>query len=89
MKTRKKSHVKSGDLVYVSTGNNAKKIGKILSLNREKGKALVIFPEQQGGGIFIHVSNLYYFDPIAGTYSRIGYKIVDNKKERFLKKTKK
>lgn len=89
MKPLKKTHVKSGDLVYINTGTNAKKVGKILGINRKKGKALIIFPEQEEKGVFIHVSNLYYFDSITGLYSRIGYKIVENKKERFLKKTKK
>ena len=97
-----KFHIKKGDTVKVLSGNNKGDTGTVLSVDRRKYRAIVEnvnkikkhtkpnseFPD---GGIVdkeasIHISNLMYLDA-AGTPSRIGRKIVDNKIVRYSKKT--
>lgn len=82
----KKYHVKSGDFVVINSGDYFKKVAKILSINKRKSKALVIFQEDFSKTIFIHISKLYLFNNALNGYSKIGYKIVENKKERYFKK---
>jgi ribosomal protein L24 len=83
-----KSHLKSGDFVSIQCGDNRKKIGKILSINKKKYKALVVFREDSSKTIFIHLSNLFLFDILSSNFSRIGYQKVQNKKQRYFKKQK-
>jgi ribosomal protein L24 len=84
----KKCHLKSGDFVYIKSGNNRGNIGKILSISRKNLKALVTLQSDLSKTIFIHVSNLFFYDISISQFSRVGYTIKNNKKERYLKKIK-
>jgi len=97
-----KFHIKKGDTVKILSGNDRGNVGTVLSVDRRNYRAIVEgenmikkhtkpnseFPD---GGIVdkeasIHISNLMYVDA-AGTPSRIGRKVVDNKIVRYSKKT--
>ena len=99
----KKLHIKKGDTVYVNAGNDKGKTGKVLSVNPGKDRAIVEGvnmvkkhtkpnSKQPQGGIVeqeagIHISNLQLIDPKSGKPTRVGYKMVDDKKVRFAKKS--
>ncbi|NPA43940.1 MAG: 50S ribosomal protein L24 [Chlorobi bacterium] len=93
---QKKLHIKKGDIVIVNSGNDKGKKGRVLSVNREKNRAIVDgvnlvskhtkpnakYPE---GGIIkqeagIHISNLNVVCPETGKPTRIGRKFNDNGK---------
>ena len=94
-------HVKTGDTVYVISGKDKGKVGKVLKALPEVGRVIVegvavakrhTKPSQANpqGGIIdkempIHVSNVMAYDPANKKGSRIGYKFVDGKKIRVLK----
>ena len=98
----KKIHIKKGDTVYVNAGNDKGKTGKVLSVIPSKDRAIVEGvnmvkkhtkpnSKQPQGGIVeqeagIHISNLQLIDPKSGKPTRVGYKMVDDKKVRFAKK---
>lgn len=91
---QKKLHIKKGDIVRVMSGEGAAaetNEGKVLSIDREKGRALVEglnlvskhtkpnaqYPE---GGIIkkeagIHVSNLMLVDPKSGEPTKVGRRV--------------
>lgn len=89
-----KFHIKKGDTVYVTAGKEKGKTGKVLSIIKDKNKAVVeklnivkrhSKPTQQSpaGGIVekeagIHVSNLLIYDTETESGVRVGYKISDN-----------
>jgi len=91
-----KLHVRSGDTVLVISGDDKSKKGKILSVNREKRRAIVeglnmvtkhIKPTANTpqGGIEkkeapIHISNLMLVDPKTGEATKIGRKKNDDGK---------
>lgn len=100
---RTKLHVKVGDTVKVTAGNNKGESGKIVSINRESQRAIVEgvnmmtkhrkpSAENPQGGIDkteapIHISNLMLMDG-AGNATKIGRrKSEDGKTVRFSKKT--
>jgi large subunit ribosomal protein L24 len=99
----KKIHIKKGDTVYVNAGNDKGKTGKVLSVIPSKDRAIVEGvnmvkkhtkpnSKQPQGGIVeqeagIHISNLQLIDPKSGKPTRVGYKMVDDKKVRFAKKS--
>ena len=99
----KKIHIKKGDTVYVNAGNDKGKTGKVLSVNPDKDRVIVEGvnmvkkhtkpnSKQPQGGIVeqeagIHISNLQLIDPKSGKPTRVGYKMVDDKKVRFAKKS--
>ena len=99
----KKLHIKKGDTVYVNAGNDKGKTGKVLSVNPGKDRAIVEGvnmvkkhtkpnSKQPQGGIVeqeagIHISNLQLIDPKSGKPTRVGYKMVDDKKVRYAKKS--
>ena len=99
----KKIHIKKGDTVYVNAGNDKGKTGKVLSEIPSKDRAIVEGvnmvkkhtkpnSKQPQGGIVeqesgIHISNLQLIDPKSGKPTRVGYKMVDDKKVRFAKKS--
>lgn len=102
MKTNKKLHVKVGDKIKVMSGNQKGLIGVITTVNQKKLIATIdgIVPRikyaknPQGGEarkmevpIGIHISNLMLWDNEQNLSSRIGYKIVDDKKQRYFKKS--
>ena len=99
----KKIHIKKGDTVYVNAGNDKGKTGKVLSVNPDKDRVIVEGvnmvkkhtkpnSKQPQGGIIeqeagIHISNLQLIDPKSGKPTRVGYKMVDDKKVRYAKKS--
>ena len=103
MQSMKKIHIKKGDTVYVNAGNDKGKTGKVLSVIPSKDRAIVEGvnmvkkhtkpnSKQPQGGIVeqeagIHISNLQLIDPKSGKPTRVGYKMVDDKKVRFAKKS--
>ena len=94
-------HVKTGDLVYVISGKDKGKTGKVLKVFPKKGKVVVeginmitkhmkptpIHP--QGGVVTkeaaIFSSKVMLFDEKAGKPTRVGHKVVDGKKVRYSK----
>ncbi len=83
-----KLHIKKGDTVYVNTGNDRGKTGRVLSVLVKKNKAVVEginmvskstkpnakYPQ---GGIIkmeapIQISNLNLIDPASGKATRVG-----------------
>ena len=98
-----KLKVKSGDLVRVIAGDHKGEEGKILTIQREKNKAIVegvnmvskhtkpSATNPQGGIVkkeaAIHISNLSLIDPKSKETTKVGYKQEGEKKVRFSKKS--
>ena len=90
----KKLHIKKGDTVYVNSGEDKGKTGKVLKVLVEKNRAIVegvnmvsksTKPSEKNphGGIVkqeasIHISNLNLIDPKSGKPTRIGRKVNEN-----------
>ena len=93
---QKKLHIKKGDQVIVNSGENKGQKGRVLNVNRSKGRAIVegvnmvskhTKPNANNpqGGITkqeasVHVSNLNLVDPSSGEGTRIGRKLSDKNK---------
>src|SRR5665647_1033748 len=85
-----KLHIKKGDTVYVNTGEDKGKTGRVLEVQVEKQRAIVEgvnmvskstkpnAAHPQGGIVkkeaAIHISNLNPVDPKSGKHTRIGRK---------------
>jgi len=88
-----KMHIKKGDTVYVLSGEDRGKQGRVLSVDAAKNRAVVEgvnivskstkptakYPQ---GGIVkmeapIHISNLNLIDPKSGKPTRIGIRVND------------
>ena len=98
-----KLHIKKGDIVYVNTGVDKGKTGRVLRVFIEKQRAIVegvnmvskhTKPNAKSpqGGIekkeaAIHISNLNVVDPKTGKPTRVGRKEVDGKLVRYAKKS--
>ena len=98
-----KLHVKKGDTVYVNTGEDKGKTGRILEVLVNENRAVVEginivtkhtkpnAQNPQGGRVTkeasIHISNLNLLDPKSGKPSRIGRKEVDGKLVRYMKRS--
>ena len=98
-----KTNIKKGDNVYVRSGDDRGKQGRVLSVNRDKLRAIVegvnivtkaakpSAKHPQGGLIKmeapIHISNLALVDPKTGKPTRVGHRIEDGKKVRYAKKS--
>ena len=98
-----KLKIKSGDTVRIIAGDHKGSEGKVLTVFRDKNKAIVegvnmvkkhMKPSAQSpqGGIVkkeaaIHISNLSLIDPKSGSATRVGYRMEDGKKVRFAKKS--
>lgn len=98
-----KLRIKTGDTVRVIAGDHKGSEGKVISVDREKNKALVEGinmvskhekPSAQNpqGGIVkkeapMHVSNLSLIDSKSGDTTRVGFEVRDGKKVRFSKKS--
>lgn len=98
-----KTNIKKGDNVYVLSGDDRGKEGRVLSVDREKNRAIVegvnivtkaakpSAKHPQGGLIKmeapIQISNLALIDPKTGKPTRVGYRFVDGKKVRYAKKS--
>ena len=102
MKRNQKQHVKIGDKIQIISGNEKDKIGTISSINKKKNivtvdtvlpriKSLVSKNKSKSKKIElqipIHISNIMLWDIEANNASRIGYKIIENKKVRYFKKS--
>lgn len=86
----RKFHIKKGDVVYVNTGNEKGKTGRVLFVDTQKERAVVeglniiskrAKPSAKNpqGGILkveagIHVSNLNLIDPKTGKPTRVGFR---------------
>lgn len=93
---QKKIHIKKGDTVMVIAGESRGQKGRVLSVDRNKEKALVegvnmvskhTKPNAKApqGGIVkkeapIHLSNLMLVDPASGKPTRIGKRLNDKNK---------
>ena len=98
-----KLRIKTGDTVRVLAGDHKGSEGKVVSVDREKNKAVVEGinmvskhekPSAQNpqGGIVkkeapMHVSNLSLIDSKSGETTRVGFDVRDGKKVRFSKKS--
>ena len=96
------SHIKIGDKVKIISGNQKGIIGRINTILTKKSIVYIdgISPrlkviknnrdgktEQINLEIPIHFSNVMLWDSQENIASRIGYKMVENKKRRYFKKS--
>ena len=93
---QKKIHIKKGDQVIVNTGEYKGQKGRVLTVNRDKNRAIVegvnmvskhTKPNAKSpqGGITkqeaaVHISNLNLVDPSSGESTRLGRKLNENNK---------
>ncbi|MDR1720623.1 MAG: 50S ribosomal protein L24 [Dysgonamonadaceae bacterium] len=98
-----KLHIKKGDIVFVNTGDDKGKTGRVLKVFIEKQRALVegvnmvsksTKPNAKNpqGGIVkketpVHISNLNVLDPKSGKPTRIGRRV--NAKGKLVRFSKK
>ena len=98
-----KLHNKKGDNVYVLSGEDRGKQGRVLKVLVAKQRAIVeginivtkaTKPNAQHpqGGLVkkeasVHISNLALLDPKSGKPTRVGYRVEDGKKVRYAKKS--
>ena len=102
MKQKTNTHVKIGDKVKVISGKQKGFIGVITSLVSKKSVVFldgvtprIKFKKTPQGGeaqrieiqIPIHLSNVMLWDKEANNASKIGYKIVNDQKVRYFKKS--
>lgn len=102
MKNSVNKRLKIGDRVQIITGNQKGIIGKISSLFLKKSLVLVetVLPrikrikKKEGSESdkieipqFIHISNVMLWDIESNNSSKIGYKLFNNKKTRYFKKS--
>lgn len=92
-----KLHIKKGDTVYVNSGDDRGKQGRVLSVLPAKQRAIVegvnmvskstkpSAKHPQGGIVKmeapIHVSNLNLIDPKSGKPTRVGFRADENGKK--------
>lgn len=95
--------IKKGDTVKVIAGDSKGKTGTVLKVLKKENRVVVegvnivsrhTRPSNShpDGGIVkkeapIHISNVQYLDPKTNVTSRIGKKIVDGEKVRYMKKS--
>ena len=98
-----KLHIKKGDTVYVLAGDDRGATGRVLAIDRTKGRAIVegcnmvtkatkpTAQYPQGGLVkkeaSIHLSNLALIDPKSGKTTRIALRREDGKSVRIAKKS--
>ena len=97
-----KLKIKKGDKVVVIAGRDKGKAGDVVSVDPSANRAVVSgvnvvkrhqrqTPGQEGGivakSLSIHVSNLALRDPKDGKPTRVGFKMVGDKKVRFAKRS--
>ena len=102
MTKNSKSHVKIGDTIKIIAGNQKGLIGNITSMLKAKSVVFVegVLPRikysknTQGGDptkkelpLPIHISNVMLWDKQSNSTSRVGFKVVDNLKKRYFKKS--
>ena len=94
--------IKKGDTVVVIAGRDKGRSGEVIEVRKAQDRALVRGihmvkrhqkqSAQQEGGIVakessVHLSNLAVADPKDGKPTRVGFKIVGDKKVRFAKRS--
>ncbi len=94
--------IKKGDKVIVLTGRDKGRSGEVIEVRVDEGRALVRGinmvkrhqkqTAQQEGGIVskessIHLSNIALADPKDGKPTRVGFKMVGERKVRFAKRS--
>ena len=94
--------IRKGDTVVVITGRDKGRRGEVIEVRRTQDRALVrgihmVKRHQkqsasQDGGIIakessVHLSNLALADPKDGKPTRVGFKLVGDKKVRFAKRS--
>jgi large subunit ribosomal protein L24 len=94
--------IRKGDKVVVITGRDKGRSGEVIEMRPSEGRALVRGihmvkrhqkqTAQQEGGIVskessVHLSNLAIADPKDGKPTRVGFKMVGDKKVRFAKRS--
>ncbi len=94
--------IKKGDRVIVTTGRDKGKKGEVLKVFPLEDRVLVSgvnvvkrhqrqTAKTQGGIISkenpIQVSNIAHIDPTSGTATKVGFKMVGDRKVRFAKKS--
>jgi large subunit ribosomal protein L24 len=94
--------IKKGDKVVVLTGRDRGRAGEVIEVRPAEGRALVrgvnmVKRHQkqsatQEGGIIskessIHLSNIALADPKDGKPTRVGFKVVGDRKVRFAKRS--
>ncbi len=94
--------IRKGDKVVVLTGRDKGRSGEVIEVRPSEGRALVRGVNmvkrhqkqtaQQEGGIIskegsVHLSNLAVADPKDGKPTRVGFKVVGEKKVRFAKRS--
>lgn len=98
-----KIKIKKGDQVIVLAGGDKGKTGEVVRVIPSKNRAVVqslnmikkhtkpSATSPQGGIVEmeapIHISNLALVDPDTGKATKVGYKMEDDKKVRFAKKS--
>jgi large subunit ribosomal protein L24 len=102
MKNSVNKRLKIGDRVQIITGTQKGIIGKISSLFLKKSLVLVetVLPriksikKKEGSESskseiprFIHISNVMLWDIEGNSRSKIGYKLLNNEKKRYFKKS--
>jgi large subunit ribosomal protein L24 len=102
MNKKPKFHVKIGDKIKIIAGNQKGLVGTIRTLITKKSVAIIdgILPrikyKKQNPNteakkieiqIPIHISNLMLWDEKNNKASRIGYKLIENIKKRYFKKS--
>lgn len=98
----KNLHVKIGDRVKVISGKQKGFIGSIAEINKNTNNVIIkeitprikFIKNREGGEpkklelpIKINISNVMLWDSITNQASRIGYKIVNQEKKRYFKKS--
>ena len=94
--------IRKGDKVVVITGRDKGRSGEVIEMRPAEGRALVRGIHmvkrhqkqtvQQEGGIIskelpVHLSNVALADPKDGKPTRVGFKMVGDKKVRFAKRS--
>jgi len=94
--------IRKGDTVVVITGRDKGRKGEVIEIKRAQDRALVRgihmvkrhqkqSASQEGGIIAkessVHLSNLALADPKDGKPTRVGFKMVGDKKVRFAKRS--
>ena len=96
------ARIRKGDKVVVITGRDKGRAGEVLEVRPTQNRAVVRGinvvkrhqrqSAQQEGGIIskelsVHMSNLALVDPSNGKPTRIGFKMIGDKKVRFAKRS--
>ena len=96
------SNLKVGDTIKIIAGNQKGLIGNITSVFRKESLVVIegVVPRikyiknKQGGEakqvelpVPIHISNVMLWDKEANLSSKIGYKLINNEKKRYFKKS--